>query len=337
MDGKINRQILLAKRPMGGMPDETNFKIVETPLTPLKNGEVLIETQYLSVDPYIRGRMDEGKSYIPSFQLDHVIKGRAIGKVIDSKSPTFKTGELVSGIMGWEDFHLANEKEVFGIIPETDPVTIALGLLGMTGLTAYIGMIDICNPIKGETVVVSGAAGAVGNVVGQIAKIKDCRAVGIAGSDEKVRYLIEDLNFDAAINYKTTKDLNAALSETCPSGVDIYFDNVGGEISDAVLSKINDNARIAVCGQIAFYNVPDAPLGPRIQRLLLNHTAMMKGFLVSRHENRFNEGLSQLKEWYKSGKLKNVETIIEGFENTPKAFLGLFKGENLGKQIVKVR
>jgi NADPH-dependent curcumin reductase CurA len=206
----------------------------------------------------------------------------------------------------------------------------------MPGLTAYFGLLEIGQPKPGETVVVSGAAGAVGTVVGQIAKIKGCRVVGIVGSDHKIQYLVEELGFDAAINYKTTPDLRIALAEVCPDGVDIYFDNVGGTISDAVLSLINYRARIPLCGQIALYNLEKADIGPRIQTQLLIRSALMKGYIVSDYKERFDEGLQQLVEWVKQGKLKYKETIVEGFENTVEAFLGLFTGENLGKQLVKV-
>jgi NADPH-dependent curcumin reductase CurA len=222
------------------------------------------------------------------------------------------------------------------INPETAPVSTALGVLGMPGLTAYFGLLDIGQPKHGETIVVSGAAGAVGMIVGQIAKIYGCRVVGIAGSDKKTKYLIDELGFDAAINYRTVPYLRKALKEVCPNGVDVYFDNVGGDISDAVISLINKYARIPLCGQISLYNDTKIPMGPRLQPRLLTYSALMKGFIVHNYADRFGEGIRQLAEWLKDKKLKYAENVMEGLENAPKAFIGLFAGENLGKQIVKV-
>jgi len=222
------------------------------------------------------------------------------------------------------------------INPEIAPITTALGVLGMPGLTAYFGLLEIGQPQQNETVVVSGAAGAVGTIVGQIAKIHGCRVVGIAGSDKKTKYLIDELGFDNAINYRTIPNLKQALMGACPDGVDIYFDNVGGEISDAVLSLINNNARIPLCGQISLYNETQIPVGPRIQPQLLTHSALMKGFIVSNYTDRFEDGIRLLAHWIREKKLKYSEDIIHGLENTPKAFIGLFMGENLGKQLVKV-
>jgi NADPH-dependent curcumin reductase CurA len=236
----------------------------------------------------------------------------------------------------WSECSVADEKEVRKIDPEIAPVSTALGILGMTGLTAYFGLLDIGKPKQGETIVVSGAAGAVGMVVGQIGKIHGCRVVGIAGSDKKTQYLMDELGFDTAINYRTVPQLRKTLKEACPEGVDIYFDNVGGEISDAVISLINNHARIPLCGQISLYNEKHIPTGPRIEPRLLTCSALMQGFIVRNYEDRFDEGIRQLAEWLKEKKLKYAENIIDGLENTPKAFIGLFKGENLGKQIVKV-
>jgi hypothetical protein len=280
--------------------------------------------------------MNDRKSYVPPFQLNEVLNGGVVAEVIESKSNNFFNGDFVVGNLGWQDYSIAGEKEVRKINPEIAPVSTALGVLGMPGLTAYFGFLDIGKPKQDETVVVSGAAGAVGTVVGQIAKIHGCRVVGIAGSEKKTKYLIDELGFDFAINYRTASDLKKELNEVCPDGVDIYFDNVGGDISDAVLSLINNNARIVLCGQISLYNEKHIPMGPRIQPQLLTHSAMMKGFIVRNYADRFDEGLSQLAVWLKEKKLKYAENIVEGLENTPNAFIGLFAGENLGKQIVKV-
>jgi NADPH:quinone reductase len=332
----MNRQILLVKRPIG-IPDESCFKLVTSRIPESANGQILVRTRFLSVDPYMRGRMNDRKSYVAPFQLNEVLNGGIVGEVMESKSNNFAKGDFVVGNLGWQDYSIAAEKEVRKINPETAPVSTALGVLGMPGLTAYFGLLDIGQPKQGETIVVSGAAGAVGTIVGQIAKIYGCRVVGIAGSDKKTKYLIDELGFDAAINYRTVPHLRKALKEVCPNGVDVYFDNVGGDISDAVLSLINKYARIPLCGQISLYNDMKIPMGPRLQPRLLTYSALMKGFIVHNYADRFGEGIRQLAEWLKDKKLKYAENVMEGLENTPKAFIGLFTGENLGKQIVKVR
>ncbi|HUX61538.1 MAG TPA: NADP-dependent oxidoreductase [Ignavibacteriaceae bacterium] len=335
MQQQNNRQILLIKRP-AGMPDESCFKLVTSSIPQPINGQVLLRTRYISVDPYMRGRMNDRKSYVPPYQLNEVMNGGVVGEVIESKSNNFVNGDFLVGNLGWQDYSIAGEKEVRKINPEIAPITTALGVLGMPGLTAYFGLLEIGQPQQNETVVVSGAAGAVGTIVGQIAKIHGCRVVGIAGSDKKTKYLIDELGFDNAINYRTIPNLKQALMGACPDGVDIYFDNVGGEISDAVLSLINNNARIPLCGQISLYNETQIPVGPRIQPQLLTHSALMKGFIVSNYTDRFEDGIRLLAHWIREKKLKYSEDIIHGLENTPKAFIGLFMGENLGKQLVKV-
>lgn len=335
MQQLINRQILLVKRP-AGMPDESCFKLVTSSMPQPENGQVLVRTLFISVDPYMRGRMSDRKSYVPPFLLNEVLNGGVVGEVVDSKSNNFEKGNVVIGNLGWQDYSMAGEKDVRKIDPDVAPISTALGVLGMPGLTAYFGLLDIGRPQPNETVVVSGAAGAVGMTVGQIARIHGCRVVGIAGSDKKTKYLIDELEFDAAINYRASRDLGKALEEGCPKGVDIYFDNVGGDISDAVLSLINNGARIPVCGQISLYNDQRIPMGPRIQPQLLAHSALMKGFLVRSYTDRFEEAIRQLAHWLREKRLKYAEDVIEGLENTPKAFIGLFTGKNLGKQLVKV-
>jgi len=335
VEQQINRQFLLVKRPIG-IPDESCFKLVTTGIPQLMNGNILIHTRFLSVDPYMRSRMNDRKSYIPPFRLNEVLSGGIVGEVIESKSNNYVKGDFIVGNLGWQDYSIAEEKEVRKINPEIAPVSTALGVLGVPGLTAYFGLMDIGQPKLNETVVVSGAAGAVGTNVGQIAKIHGCHVVGIAGSDKKIKYLIDELGFDSAINYRTTVNLRKALNEACPDGVDIYFDNVGGDISDAVISLINNNARIPLCGQISMYNETKISIGPRIQPQLLTHSALLKGFIVRNYADRFDEGIRLLAHWLKENKLKYVENVILGLGNAPKAFIGLFEGENLGKQIVKV-
>ena len=330
----LNKEIQFASRP-AGMPTLDNFKIGDAAVPQLNDGEVFVRTLYISVDPYLRGRMREGKSYVPPIEVGQVIQSGVIGKVVESRAPEFKQGDLVTGMLGWRLYNLAKTPELRKIDPRLAPVTTALGVLGMPGLTAYFGLLDIGEPKEGETVVVSGAAGAVGMTVCQIAKIKGCRALGIAGSDEKNKYLRDELGVDAAINYKNP-GMKQSLQEVCPKGIDVYFDNVGGEVSDAVLPLLNHGARIVICGQISLYNLDKPDVGPRPQPSLLVNSALMKGFIITEYAARFAEGVTQLAQWLAAGKLKYAETIVEGFENTPNAFIGLFSGENLGKQIVKV-
>jgi NADPH-dependent curcumin reductase CurA len=329
-----NKEIRFASRP-AGMPTLENFEIAEAELPQLNDGEVLVRTLYISVDPYLRGRMREGRSYVPPFAVGEVIMSGVVGEVVETRAPAFQSGDIVTGLLGWRLYNVAKALELRKVDPRVAPITTALGVLGMPGLTAYFGLLDIGQPKEGETVVVSGAAGAVGMTVCQIAKIKGCRTVGIAGSDEKNQYLTEELGVDAAINYKHA-DLRQALKAACRNGVDVYFDNVGGEVSDAVLPLLNHGARIVICGQISLYNLDRPDVGPRFQPYLLVNSALMKGFIITEYAARFSEGVVQLAKWLALGKLKYAESIAEGFENTPHAFIGLFRGENLGKQIVKI-
>lgn len=328
------QQFVLASRPKG-LPVTDDFKMVEVELAELEAGEILLKGMYYSVDPYMRGRMNDAKSYAPPFEIDKPIYGSVIGKVAKSKSEKFKPDDVVVGNFPWQKDFVATEKEARIIDVKLAPLSNYLGVLGMTGLTAYFGLMHIGKPKVGETVVVSGAAGAVGIVVGQIAKIQGCRVVGIAGSDEKTNLLTTEFGFDEAINYKTTSDMNKAIATACPNGVDVYFDNVGGDISDAVIKNINFHARIPLCGQISLYNTTEVPMGPRLQPMLLTRSVLMQGFIIGQYQEQFPEGIHQLAHWIKEGKLKTTETIEHGFENLPKALLGLFKGENTGKMIVE--
>lgn len=333
--GTKNRQVLLNERPKG-LPTDSTFKFVETEVPEPKEGEVLVRALYLSVDPYMRGRMNDAKSYVAPFEVGKPLTGGVVGKVVKSNDPKFSEGDYVTARLDWADYTVAEGKYLTKIDPNAAPITTALYVTGMPGLTAYFGLLDIGKPQAGETVVVSGAAGAVGMVVGQIAKLKGCRVVGIAGSDEKINYLKEELGFDEVINYKTTTNIREDLKAACPKGIDVYFDNVGGEISDAVLSLLNFHARVALCGQIAHYNDTKIEKGPRILPYLLTRSVLLKGFIVSDYADRADEGIQQLGEWLKEGKIKYKETIYEGLENAPDAFLGLFRGDNLGKMLVKV-
>jgi len=335
MPAMKNKQIRLASRPTG-MPAMDNFATLEAEVPEPKDGEVLLRTRYLSVDPYMRGRMSDRKSYVPPFAVNEVMNGGVVGEVIESRSAALKPGDIVIGQLPWQLYTAAGAGELRKVDPNLAPITTHLGVLGVPGLTAYFGLLDIGKPREGETVVVSGAAGAVGMTVCQIAKIKGCRVVGIAGSDEKNEYLEHELWVDRTINYKTAADIKSELKEACPNGVDIYFDNVGGSVSDAVLTLINKGARIPICGQISLYNLEQPDVGPRPQPYLLVNRALMQGFIITDYGPRFVEGVTQLGQWLGEGKMKYAENIVEGFENTPQAFLGLFTGENLGKQLVKV-
>ncbi len=328
------QQIILVSRPKG-MPTLENFKMEDVELATVNDGEILLEGMYYSVDPYMRGRMNDAKSYTPPFETGQPLSGGVVAKVLESKSANFKTGDAITGNLPWRKKMIAAEKDIHKIDTTIAPASNYLGILGMTGLTAYFGLMHIGKPKAGETVVVSGAAGAVGTVVGQIAAIQGCHVVGIAGSDEKINLIKEGFGYNEGINYKTTADMKKAIAEACPKGVDVYFDNVGGEISDAVISNINFHARIPLCGQISLYNSTETPIGPRLQPMLLTRSVLMQGFIVSNFQAQFPEGIKQLATWVKEGKIKSTETIEHGFEKLPQALLGLFKGDNTGKMIVE--
>ncbi len=331
----MNKQIILAQRPEG-FPKESDFKLVESPILPPAAGEILVRTLYLSVDPYMRGRMNDVKSYAPPVKLGEVMVGGAVGQVMQSNLDQFQKGDFVEGFFGWQEYAVSDGKGVRKIDPQLAPISTALSVLGMPGLTAYFGLLDIGKPQAGETVVVSGAAGAVGSMVGQIAKIKGCRVVGVAGSDEKIDYLMRELGFDAAFNYKTTDDYFKKLKELCPGGIDVYFDNVGGPVTDAVFKLMNVKARVCVCGQISQYNLAKPEMGPRFLWKLIEKRARVEGFLVFQFADRYSEGLRQMAEWHKAGKIKIREEIAEGIENAPLAFIGMLQGKNTGKQLVKI-
>ncbi len=331
----MNRQIILKSRP-AGLPTVANFELTETSAPSPKEGELLVKALYISVDPYMRSRMSDAKSYVPSFEIGKPMDGGVVAEVIESNHPDFVAGDAVLGHLQWQETQTVNAQHVTKL-DKAAPLSYYLGMLGMPGLTAYFGMNEIGKPVAGETVVVSGAAGAVGMVVCQIAKLKGCRVVGIAGSDEKNAYLKDVLKVDEVINYHTENNMKAAIARTCPDGVDVYYDNVGGEISDAVFSHINKFARIILCGQISTYNVTDVPVGPRPQPLMVKKIALMQGFIVRNYSARFGEGIQQLAQWFGEGKLTYRETIVEGFETLPETFIGLFHGKNTGKLLVKMK
>ena len=331
---QINRRITLASRP-DGYPGEANFKLVEAPVPSPGPGQVLVRALYLSLDPYMRGRMSDAKSYAAPVPIGGVMEGAIVGRVIASENPKFPVGTLVEGRLGWQDYGLSDGRNIRAVDPKAGPLSYSLGVLGMPGLTAYFGLLDVCRPHAGDTVVVSAASGAVGQVVGQIAKIMDCRVVGIAGGAQKVDYVTRELGFDAGIDYKSG-DLAAGLAKACPDGVDCYFDNVGGKVSDAVFANLAYRARIAICGQIALYNVDTPEPGTRNLRFMLVNRAVMEGFLVSDFTDRWPMGLKRLSRWVREGRIKYREDVVQGLENAPKAFLRLFDGSNFGKLVVKI-
>ncbi|MEP3836904.1 MAG: NADP-dependent oxidoreductase [Algibacter sp.] len=332
----MRKTILLKNRPEG-KPTVSNFEFVteDTQLT-ISEGEILLEAAYVSVDPYLRGRMSDAKSYVPPFELNKPVHSGVVAKVVASKNEKFKEGDYVSGMLNWSTLQVSNGEGLNKVDGSKAPLSTYLGVLGMTGLTAYLGLNEIGKPQAGETIVVSGAAGAVGSVVGQIAKILGLNVIGIAGTDEKIDMLKDKFGFNAGINYNTSKDINADLKKLAPNGVDIYFDNVGGPISDAVLFNINRFARIIICGAISVYNETELPKSISVQPFLVKNSALMQGFIVSNYAEKFPEAIQKLAGWLLEGKLKYTETIVEGFENIPTAFIDLFEGKNKGKMIVKI-
>ena len=331
----MNRTIILNNRPVG-RPQLTDFKVISDEIPSIKEGEVLLKTRFVSVDPYLRGRMSDAKSYTAPFQLNQPISSSMISEVTESKHPNFKPGDFVRGMLEWKEFQKSDGNGLLKVDKSQAPLTTYLGILGMTGLTAYLGLTEIGVPKSGETLVVSGAAGAVGSVVGQIGKILGCRVVGIAGTDEKTELLKTEFGFDDAINYHTTENMSQAIAKACPDGVDVYFDNVGGTITDGVLANINKFSRIVVCGSISVYNATSVPTGPRLEPFILKNSALMQGFIIGNYSAKFAEAFGKLSGWLKEGKLTYKETVVEGFENITQAFIDLFDGKNKGKMIVKV-
>lgn len=332
----MNRQITLAARPVG-YPKTSDFNLVEAAMPTPGEGEVLVKSLYLSVDPYMRGRINQAKSYAANVQIGGVMVGGVIAEVAASKHADFEVGDIVNAHIGWQEYGVAGGGELRKIDPGLAPISTGAGILGMPGLTAYFGLLEVGKLQEGETVFVSGAAGAVGSVVGQIAKIKGCRVVGTAGTDEKVAYILDELGFDAAFNYKNVSDYTAKLAELCPDGIDVYFDNVGGRITDAVFPNLRIKGRVVICGQISQYNLENPEVGPRFLWNLITKRARIEGFLVFEFADRHAEALVQMGEWVQQGKLKYRETIAEGgIAAAPAAFISMLKGGNIGKQLVKI-
>lgn len=335
----LQRAIVLNSRPVGA-PTAANFRMRETPLPTPGDGQLLLRTLYLSLDPYMRGRMSDAKSYAEPVGIDEIMVGGTVSRVQVSNHPDFKQGDLVLGFSGWQDHALSDGSGLTRLDPEMKQPSLALGVLGMPGFTAYMGLLDIGQPKTGETVVVAAASGAVGSVVGQIARLKGCRSVGIAGGAEKCRYVVEQLGFDACIDHHSP-DFAAELATACPHGIDVYFESVGGAVFDAVLPLLNTSARVPVCGLIANYNATALPPGPdRLGLLvgtLLTRRIKMQGFIIfDDYGDRYGEFLPQMSQWLSEGKIKFREDIVDGLEQAPQAFIGLLKGCNFGKLVVRV-
>jgi NADPH-dependent curcumin reductase CurA len=328
-----NRQVTLKSRPTG-MPTPENFEIVERPIPEPGDGEVLTRTLFLSLDPYMRGRMSDAKSYATPVAIGGVMGGGTVGAVVASRHQNFKPGDIVLGSGGWQDYAALPAKDLRKLDPSQAPVSTALGVLGMPGRTAYVGLLDIGQPKAGETVVVSAASGAVGSVVGQIAKIKGCRAVGIAGGADKCRYVVEELGFDACVDHRAP-DLRERLAQACPKGIDVYFENVGGAVQEAVWPLLNNFARVPVCGLIAQYNDVEPRPGPSLRSVLSKRLAV-RGFIVSDHIDRMDAFLADMGKWVREGKVKYREDIVDGLEKAPAALIGLLQGRNFGKLVVRV-
>jgi hypothetical protein len=331
-----NRQVWLQSRP-NGIPRAKDFAIRAAPVPGLLDGQFLVRNAYLSVDPAMRGWITDKSTYWPRIEVGDTMRAFAVGEVIESRNPRYAVGETVMGIFGWQDYAAAEEGQVMRRVLERDlPLSASLGVLGLNGLTAYFGLLDVCRPKAGETVVVSTAAGAVGSAVGQIAKIKGCRTVGVAGGAEKVRHCLDEFGYDAAIDYKAVSDLDGALREACPDGVDAFFDNTSGPIHDAVLRQINLHARIAICGTAAYASWDPWNDGPRPERRLLVMRATMQGFLTTDFAARYEDAISDLVAWIRDGRLCYREELLEGIEAAPASIATLYGGANTGKLVIRL-
>ncbi|HEX7139194.1 MAG TPA: NADP-dependent oxidoreductase [Vicinamibacterales bacterium] len=328
----MNRQVRLKSRPVGA-PTPANFEIIDAPMPSADDDAVVRRTRFLSLDPYMRGRMSDAPSYAAPVAVGATMCGHTVSEVIESRNPQFSPGDIVAGYDGWQQFAASSGSDLRKLDPAI-PMSAALSVLGMPGMTAYVGLLDIGQPRPSETVVVSAASGAVGSIVGQLARIKGCRAVGVAGSPDKCRYVVNELGFDACVNYKDD-DFRASLKAACPDGVDVYFENVGGAVLAAVLRLLNRGARIPLCGLIAEYNATENTPGPNLRPLLV-HRAMIKGFIVSDHNDRAPAFLQEMTPLVRDGRIRYREDIVEGLDAAPSAFIGLLEGRNFGKLLVRV-
>ena len=331
----INKQIRLVSRPSGWVTAE-NFETTEEEVPEPADGQVLVRNIFMSVDPYMRGRMNDVKSYVPPFGIGDVLQASVIGQVVASEFSIYEEGDYVMGMLGWENYSICDGRQLRKLTPGTEPLSWHLGILGMPGMTAYVGLMEIAGANSGDTVFVSAASGAVGSVVGQLAKIHGCRVTGCAGSDEKVASLTEEFGYDAAFNYRASEALHQSIREICPDGIDVSFENVGGEIFEAVLWNMHDYGRVALCGMIAHYNDEEPQPGPRGMMLIVGRRLTIRGFIVTDHPDVCEKYIAKAVDWIKEGKLKYRETVAEGIENAPGAFIDMLKGKNTGKQIVQL-
>jgi NADPH-dependent curcumin reductase CurA len=329
----ISREIRLASRPKG-FPGPENFTMAQVTLAPPADGQVLVRNLYMSVDPYMRGRMNEGKSYIPPFEIGKPLDGGAVGEVVESRADGFKPGDIVMSRFGWREYFVTTPQELQPIKRRIEPLSVYLGTLGMPGMTAWVGL-NLVDVKAGDVVFISGAAGAVGSVAGQLAKQRGCRVIGSAGSPAKVKFLLEECGFDAAFNYKTATN-HEHLSREVPDGIDVYFDNVGGEALEAALAALRVNGRIIACGSISIYNQEKPQPGPSNLFMMIVKRLTMRGFIVRDWLDRLNQFEQEVGSLFAAGKLKHKETVVEGLDKAVPAFLGLFKGENIGKMVVKL-
>lgn len=331
----MNKQLLFVKRPQGEA-DASTWSLVTNPIPEINEGEILVKQHYVSLDPAMRGWMNDARSYIAPMEIGSVMRAGSVGEVVAAKNhPSFKVGDFVSGYGGVQQYAVSDGTGFYAVDPKLVPLPTYIGTLGMPGMTAYFGILEVGKIKEGDVVVVSGAAGAVGSIVGQIAKIKGCTVIGIAGGPEKCKYIVEELGFDGAIDYKN-EDVKQRLKEETPKGLDVYFDNVGGEILDIALSRLRMNARVVICGAISQYNNKTAIKGPSNYLSLLVNRATMQGMIVFDWENRYGEGAQAMGAWLAQGKIKSREAVYEGIENFPETFKRLFSGEKLGKLVLKV-
>lgn len=331
----LSREIRLKNRPLG-MPAENDFEIAEVLIPEIREGQILVRNVYMSVDPYMRGRMGERESYIAPFEIGKPLEGGAVGQVIESKGAQVQEGDYVLSNLGWREFFVSDGSDLVKLDPAEAPVQSYLGILGMPGLTAYVGLLDIGKPQNGDTVFVSTAAGAVGSLACQIAKIKGCRVVGSTGSEEKMDWLTKEAGIDVALNYKTSENLIEDLRRFCPEGIDVYFDNVGGTHLEAAIELMNTHGRIVLCGMISIYNATRPPRAPRNLISVIPKRLTLKGYIIHDHNDRLPVFTQDMNRWIKEGRIKWKETVVQGIEHAPNAFLGLFTGESFGKMLVRL-
>ncbi len=335
MTTATNRQVRLASRPSGWVT-ETNFELTQAPVPEVPDGHLLLRNVYLSLDPYMRGRMNDTKSYVPPFQLGEVLQGGVIAEVVESRNPAFAAGDWINGMLGWEEYSLSNGQGIYKLPAVDAPRSYHLGILGMPGMTAWVGLFEIGKVRKGETVFVSAGSGAVGSIAGQLAKLHGCRVAGCAGSDEKVALMKSEFGFDAGFNYRSSVSLPKSIAEVCPKGIDVNFENVGGDIFEAALWNMRPYGRIALCGMVANYNDERAEPGPRGMMSVIGKRLTIRGFIVTDHPDACKEYVAKAAQWLAGGKLNYRENVVEGLANAPAAFIDMLKGNKVGKQVVQV-